>query len=266
VQSPADHAPGKKILFAGKSYQQSIDDHEDAVRAVFAHPSASVYYANQILKEYLTPAPPRCLVERLAVEIKASNFQLDRPMKKLLMSNAFYSPTYRNSLAKNSMEYVVGFIRALGIPFSMWEVRHLLDGDLQMALTAAPDVFWWDPATWVSAPVTLGKANIITRLIRNKGEQLGDENTTADDWLPSLVCPTDPLATESQMIDMVMGRMGVLVPEALRPQLLFYASNSRRSNGSYQPLRYDSREEYIQRRKCLGMYIIAALTPDYLHK
>jgi uncharacterized protein (DUF1800 family) len=266
VQSPADHAPGQKILFAGKPYQQSIDDHEDAVRAVFNHPNASVYYAQQILKEYLTPKPPRCLVERFAKEIKASNFQLDKPMKKLLMSSAFYSPTFRNTVAKNSMEYVIGFIRTMGIPFSMWEVRNLLDGDLQMALTAAPDVFWWDPATWTSAPVTLGKANILTRLIRNKSEQLRDENTEADDWLPSQVCPTDPLATESQMIDMVMARMGVVVPDALRSQLLFYASNSRKNNGTYSPLRYDSREEYIQRRKCLGMYIIAALTPDYLHK
>ena len=97
-----NHAPGGKILFKGTNYEIIVESDEDVIRAIFAnHPNVAVYYAKEILKEYLNAEPEDQLVLNFADRIRFRNFNLTLAMKDLLMSKAFYSEVHKDTVVKN---------------------------------------------------------------------------------------------------------------------------------------------------------------------
>ena len=162
-------------------------------------------------------------------------------------------------------ELVAGFIRAIGIPVDIADVESHLASDLGMGITQAPSVFWWDPSTWTSPSVSLAKTNFYSEVLDDLSAQRRNEDNPNDDWVPTHSCPNGNVDANG-LINFVSGRMGVEVPSALRDQLVFYVDHRINSSEEFVVEPYDSTDDSIVRRKCMGLYYILGMTPRFLSK
>jgi len=84
------HQPGPHTMFPGTAWQFTGENDQDLVMGIFSHhPHVKYYYAREILKYYLTPQPPRELVERFGAVIAANQYRLRPAMATLFKSKAF---------------------------------------------------------------------------------------------------------------------------------------------------------------------------------
>ncbi|MCO6431576.1 MAG: DUF1800 family protein [Deltaproteobacteria bacterium] len=259
--SAARHADGPHIMFAGTPYQFTGENDEDLVRGIFAnHPQVKNYYAKELLQEYLTPNPPRELIESFGRTIAENNYKLRPAMNVLLKSKAFYHPFYKDTLPKNSIEFAVESVKVLGLE-NAYNVEstdwHLLY--MAMQVNDSPSVFWFSPNAWTSAALALERANFVTNLIRDTDAQQLPE----PDWLPQQILPAGEANTR-QVIEHIAAALGIdSVPEPVFQALEAYMNRERQWNGSFINQNYNNTNAILQRRKGLGVYSILMTSPSY---
>ena len=153
--------------------------------------------AKEILKEYLTPDPPRELIERFAHVIQDNNFKLRPAMATLFRSKAFYHPFYNDTLPKNSVEFAVEAIKVLGLEnnydFSGTEYQMQ---KLGMQVNQAPSVFWFNPAAWTSSAIAIERSNLVAQLIGDSTSL----NKTSPAWSASSVLPTGASSSKDRRL------------------------------------------------------------------
>ncbi len=261
-QDSSRHEPGPHTMFAGKPYSFSGENDEDLVRGIFAHhPGVKYYYAREILKEYLTPMPPRALVESFALVIESNGYKLRPALRTLFMSEAFYDASYRDTVPMNSLEFAAKVCRYLGL----FDAINTGEAERQMQLMGmqvnyAPSVFWYNSYSWVSSSVLLDKANFIAQVM--------DDNTAQalpnPDWTPALVLPTGSVSARG-LQDFIAARLGIdSLNDAQKSALDGYVTTLYQNyNNSYTPFSYDNTKSDHQRRKGLGLYYLLFLTSTF---
>lgn len=254
--SPFDQDTGTFVLFQGTGYDCTVSGSgqgkiDQVVNCIFdKHPNVANFYAQELLKEYLTPNPSNELIKALAKVIKDNNYHLDAPLKTLLSSDIFYNELFQNTIAKNSTEFVVEAIRTLGIPLNIASTE-LWVRKMGMELTTAPSVFWFPESTWSSPPVKLEAINFVSTVI--------EDNYSAQGWGPENVMPAgtpDP----SQIIDFVAAMHGVTFTDDQKAQLLFFMNNRRNNDGSYTEDLFDLDNPTHLRERVLGIHQIALIS------
>lgn len=265
VFSPENHNFATEELFSGTGYACRAESAEDVINCIFdRHPNVAVYYAQELLKWYVTPNPPRKLIENFAALIKQHNFNLLEPLRILFNSRAFYYSGYRDTTVKNSIELAVEFIRTLSIPVNIYYTESQI-ASMQMAITRAPSVFWWDPSTWTSPPTNIEKANFYARILRDTSAQRGEDPDNPI-WEPAFALPVGDEVTARDVVKYVANRMGVALSKSEEDQLVYYMLHEVNGDEEYVPFTYDNRLEYDQRRKGLGVYYILGMHPEFQMK
>ena len=117
-----------------------------------------------------------------------------------------------------------------------------------------------------SPSVNLATANFFARLFSDTTAQKRDAANPSDDWLPEHVCPVGASVSPQQTINFVAAKLGVQIPSSFNSQLVFYMNNFINSRFEYVEIPYDSLDSSLVRRKCLGLYYILAMFPDFLSK
>jgi uncharacterized protein (DUF1800 family) len=254
------HQSGPHTMFVGTAHSFSGETDEDLVRGIFAHhPYAKYYYARELLKEYVTPTPPRALVEAFGSVIHASGYKLRASLRTLFMSEAFYDPTYRDTVPVNSLEFAAKTARVLGLlnAVNISEGQRQLQ-QMGMQVNLAPSVFWYNQNSWLSASIVLEKANWVTALLNdNTAQQAADP-----DWTPALTLPSGS-ATPAQLIEHVGSRLGIALTGTQRSSIESFLAQTRQYNGSYTPLSYDNTNATHQRQKGIGVYYLFFLLPAF---
>lgn len=255
------HEPGPHTMFAGKPYAFSGESDEDLVRGIFArHPMVAQYYAREILKVYVTPNPPRELVDNFALVIAGHGFRLRPAMAILLQSEAFFDPNYRDSVPMNSFEFAAKSARLLELRGAI----NVSEGQQQIAkmgfqLNQAPSVFWYPQDSWIGASVALEKANYLAQILGDSTSQRKPE----PDWLPSKILPVGAISA-TQLIDSAQTRLGIvnLSTQALS-NLDGYLKTKRQWNGTYASFTYDNTRSSHQREKGLGIYYLLLMSAPF---
>jgi uncharacterized protein (DUF1800 family) len=254
--SPFDQDTGTFILFENTGYDCTVSGSgqgkiDQVVNCIFdKHPNVANFYAQELLKEYLTPNPSNELIKALAKVIKDSNYHLDAPLKTLLSSDIFYNELFQNTIAKNSTEFVVETIRTLGIPLNIASTE-LWIRKMGMEVTSAPSVFWFPESTWSSPPVKLEAINFVSSVI--------EDNYSAQGWGPENVMPAGT-PNPSQIIDFVAAMHGVTFTADQKDQLLFFMNNRRNNDGSYTEDIFDLNNPAHLRERVLGVHQIALIS------
>lgn len=250
------HEPGPHTMFADKPYKFTGEDDEDLVNGIFAnHPGVKIYYAKEILKEYLTPNPSRELIEGFAQIIAQNNYNLRPAMAVLLQSEAFYSDEYKDTVPKNSSEFAVELIKLLDLEdaCNYSDVSRQVT-EMGMEINNAPSVFWYNPAVWLSPSILLEKANLIHQLLGDTTSQRAPE----PDWTIDSSLPSGP-ATVTAVITHVMARMGLGEPSADQlTNIGFYMNRTRNYNNTYSSVPYSNTDATLRLRKGAGLYYILA--------
>lgn len=253
------HQPGPHTMFPGTPYQFSGENYEDLVRGIFAHHTgAKIYYAKEILKQYLTPNPPRALIEQFGDVIASNGFRLGDAMKSLLKSEAFYDTAYKDTVPLNSMEFAAKIARIMemynGVNTSQqeWQFQNL-----GMLFNMPPSVFWYNPNTWSSSSVALEKANFISSIIDDDGA------LNAAGWTPQKILPTGSVNT-TQLITFVQSKVGLTTLNNAQVQsMISYLTQQLQYNNTYTPFTYNNNNATHRATKGMGMYYIMFLTPEF---
>ncbi len=271
VYSAADHDPTPRVIFEGNPWAFTAQTDEDVVRGIFAsHPAAATYIATELLKWYVTPEPPKELVNEFARIIKEAQFKLDGPMAMLLSSKAFYHPNYSNKIAKNSFQLGVEIMRGLelargdigdqaqevGVNIQNREADIMSMG---FATTNPPTVFYFDRGTWTSNDALMFSSNMVANT-------LSDTQATGrlTGWSTLSILP--PAAANSdEAISFVSARLGVTPNASQFSQTKQFLD--RTYNGTtYTNRAYNNTDANHRSGKGVYLYLIMAMWPDFITK
>ena len=247
------HQPGTKTMFTGTSYQFSGDNDQDLIFGIFAHhPNAKIYYAAEILKDYVTPNPPRELIEAFAAVIAANGFQLRPSMATLLKSKAFYHPSYRDTVPKNSAELLVESVRTLEIRDALTpEQLEVFVLNAGMPVNAAPSVFWFPVSGWTGPSILLEKINFPALAFA------GSSGSSINSIVPTVALSL------SEIIQSIGSRLGVTLNADQEASLELYANTQLQPNGSTSNVSYNNADSLSRRTKGAGFYYILMGMPAY---
>ncbi|MCS6966099.1 MAG: DUF1800 domain-containing protein [Candidatus Kapabacteria bacterium] len=90
---------------------------EDTIRIIFEHPECSRFFARKLYRFFVYMEPDEQIVQQLAQQLIANNFELKPVLRTLLGSAHFFAPQFYGAQIKSPLDFVVGLLR-------QFEVRH----------------------------------------------------------------------------------------------------------------------------------------------
>jgi uncharacterized protein (DUF1800 family) len=216
-------------------------DGEDFVEAILAHPGCAYYISRRLYHFFVAELPPlehttsgdteldpgmRGVIREMAQTMVNAKYELRPVLRRLWLSEHFYSPRLMNEQIKSPATLVVGAIRSLNTPAR--DVGILNDAmDLMgQSLLFPPSVKGWDGGrSWINTSTLFVRQNIMAFLLT--GKKPNGYDPTADtlpydptDLLGELT-KADPAAAGDQekvidyLLRLTLGRS----PESARAQL-----------------------------------------------
>jgi uncharacterized protein (DUF1800 family) len=144
---------------------------EDIVEICLNQPSCPRFIARKMFRflvsESISPEPE--LIEPLAQQFKASDFDIRKLVESILRSNLFFSPEAYRSRIKSPVDFALGIVRGLEIRVSLTAVATALE-TLGQNLFAPPSVKGWDGGpTWLNGQTLLFRQNLALALSSRSG-------------------------------------------------------------------------------------------------
>lgn len=221
---------GPKTLF-GKT---GPFDAPAAIDLILAQPGASKFLATKILREFVTPEPPKEAIDHYAARLLALNWEIRPLLKELFLSSWFYSGDVYRSKIKSPVELCVGAAKTLGGKVNDTFLRDQ-SAKMGQTLLYPPNVKGWDgQEAWINANTVLVRFNFGMRLTTQRQDEFARKSdlqawlararvTNADDVLSyyatSLLDNDVPYDTKAQLLDFLnRGTKNEPVTFALTPE------------------------------------------------
>jgi uncharacterized protein (DUF1800 family) len=246
-----------KMVFEDSPYQGLVENDYNVIDHILDyHPNAPQFLAKRIAKEYLDEDTSLTVINRIADEVRRSNYNLKTVMASLLKSKEFYKPEHRNTIIKNPTERVVEFLRRTGIPFDLVAVERGMEGSGQQ-IGLPPTVFGWKNNEWPTGHWLLALSNTVTGVVRNDSYFARAEiGFTYSKLLPS------PTASAEEIVWHFEQLFGVSLNDTQRSSLVSYL-NSRQSGTSVITDLWDPANMTKVRRKLAGLLEIFFRSTDF---
>lgn len=136
-------------------------------------PAASIFLSWRILRWFLnedTPMDDPAVAELAAlfqsVSVNGYRYDVIEALRSLFSSQVFYDPSYRNSMVKHPLDYVMTALRVLGLEDSSYTGRlpNVLS-EMGMDLLDPPDVNGWSHGrSWLFSGGLIGRFNYANTL------------------------------------------------------------------------------------------------------
>lgn len=156
---PRRHDDGSKTVL-GVVGRLEMDD---VVDIAAAHPACAPHVVSRLVSRLGWPAAPS---DPVVVELAAgfaADLDVTALLRRLFLHPAFLDPATRSALVRTPVEFVVGALRALGVPFAQ---RHLVTlRDLGQVPLLPPDVSGWPSnEAWLSTSAALQRLRFAEQL------------------------------------------------------------------------------------------------------
>jgi len=112
-RADAHDAESKRVLNRTLPAGRGIEDGEEVLTIVAAHPSTARHLASKLAVRFVSDEPSAELVDRLAATFRRSNGDLREVMVKLVESSEFWDPTTRRQKIKSPFELTASAMRIL---------------------------------------------------------------------------------------------------------------------------------------------------------
>jgi len=158
------HDDGAKTLL-GQTGDFSGDD---VLRILLAHPRTAEHIVEKLWREFVSPAPDRAQVERVARRFRDSGYDTPTALRALLESDAFYAPENRASLVKSPVDLVIGTLRQFHFSTGEMLPFAFTTNQLGQNLFAPPNVKGWPGGeAWINSHTLLARKGLLERLFRD---------------------------------------------------------------------------------------------------
>lgn len=167
---PRQHDDGAKTFF-GKTGKFSGDD---VLALIFDDPQCAKFLARKLWVFYAGSEPSPALVEALAAEYRAGDFDTGKLLKTMFLSQEFYSPDVVRRQVKSPVQWLIGLSKMLETPLPGPIVSEGILRQLGQIPFAPPNVKGWDGGrAWISSSTLLLRYNIAGYLVTGKNAGIG---------------------------------------------------------------------------------------------
>jgi uncharacterized protein (DUF1800 family) len=108
-----DRHDGGEKTFLG---QTGYFDGNDILDIVLGHPRTAELVCAKLWREFVSLVPDPAEIERLAVILRTSDYEMKPVLKAMFLSPAFRDPMNRGALIKSPVELLVGSVHLFGLP------------------------------------------------------------------------------------------------------------------------------------------------------
>jgi uncharacterized protein (DUF1800 family) len=157
----SQHDSGMKTLLGHTSNL----DPAQALDIILAQPACASHIARNALVQFCTPDPSAALINSVATQFRASNYDIKTLMRAIFMNEAFTSPAAYRSLVRSPADYMVATMRALTRPdVAAMSVRS--GAGMDQILYDMPTVAGWPSNQgWVSSGAWLSRLNFAASVV-----------------------------------------------------------------------------------------------------
>ena len=272
---PGEHSDNDQtvlgVLIPGVD-DQPQDEYPTVVDITLAHKGAgdtlgysSRWLMRSLLRRFCIEDPSDDLIEQLAQILEDDSYDLQRAIKTLFMSEAFYSAQSRAGFIKTPTEHMLGFIRATGMNVQIERANIGFGGEFGLDYmlstmdnrpTQPPVVDGWPEGTsWLSAQGMVDRANTLEFIISSRDFQ-ENEGFDLGALLPS------PTASAQEVVEALCLRLGITpTPEDITTFVDYLNTDD---DGSTSADPFDATNATHLDNRVRGLLYILGLHPQYL--
>ncbi|MBM3807877.1 MAG: DUF1800 domain-containing protein [Acidimicrobiia bacterium] len=163
------HERGAKVVLGHTLRAGGVDDGEQVLDIVAAHPSTARHLATKLAIRFVSDTPPAGLIDRAAAKFTATSGDLREVVKLIVTSPEFMAADASRAKVKTPLEYVASALRATGadIRNAVPLARALRDMGMPLYLCQPPTGYDETAATWVNAGALVSRMNFAVDLSKN---------------------------------------------------------------------------------------------------
>ncbi len=162
--NPSLHDDGTKTFLG----QTGNFDGDDIVNIIFKQPQCARFFAASLLNWFVYNNPEPQLVDAVAAELRANDYELAPVVATILRSEVFYSKRAYRALVKSPVEFVVGTYNALGLTTIDDSVLPALQ-QMGQQLFNPPSVAGWPGGqNWLTSGTMIARQNFLTRVLNSQ--------------------------------------------------------------------------------------------------
>jgi hypothetical protein len=269
VYKESDHAVGRWNIFVGTPYQAAVSTQEELLQATFRNPRTAEHLAEDLWKEFINTYKDPNAIRTLAQIIRDNNFNLTPVMRTIMRSKALYASGSKETLIKQPIELVIGFLRS----FPGYNPTHIHHGDDYTVLTwhtselgqsfmAPSSVFGWDEKVLAGASyikIWRDVSNqLVTKTVGSYADYFTKYSLRDHFWTG--------LTTTDQLIDRLSSCFNVPLNSGQRGFLKNYLDTQPRAGGSPVSSPFSSAGATQQELRIKGAISILVNQPSYRTK
>ncbi|MCS6802861.1 MAG: DUF1800 domain-containing protein [Chloroflexota bacterium] len=217
----AQHDSGQKTIFG----RTGAFTGEQVIDLAVSHPATARFIATKLYVYFVDDHPSKQTIDRLATIFTQNGYELKPLVRAILLSPEFSSPAAYHAKIKSPVDFVIGSVKALGIPAFPQLAATLTS--LGQALFNPPTVKGWpEGVEWISASSLLARQNFANQLTSGR-------NAARRPW----ITPAEDLAAlglrkDEEVVDFYLNLLvdGDVTP-AMRNALLAYLASGSRAPG-----------------------------------
>jgi uncharacterized protein (DUF1800 family) len=170
------HDRGEKIVLGQKIRSGGgIEDGEQVLDLVAAHPSTARHIATKLARRFVSDTPSEALVTRVAERFLATRGDLREVVRAVVTSEEFFSAESRRAKVKTPLEFVVSAVRTTGR--DLGDPRRVVRALQQLGMplyNCEPPTGYDDTAdAWISAGALITRMNVAQTLAGPHAELVG---------------------------------------------------------------------------------------------
>ncbi|NJN14267.1 MAG: DUF1800 domain-containing protein [Planctomycetes bacterium] len=204
---------------------------------------ASRFVCRKLARFLLYDEPHDVVVDEMASDLRAANWNLKPVLERVLKSKAFFSLAARKAQIKSPVEYSVQILRSTGIPLRETLLRVTTES-MGQALLDPPDVNGWPGgSSWLGSQASLARIDFLRIVIAG----LNDVPTQVDPLLPPV-----GQRTPAEIVDHLADLLDVQLPADARTSYIAYVTQQKVGD-SIVPFPFDPLNPEHRRMKTRGL-------------
>lgn len=145
----------------------------DIINIILDQPRTAEHIAEKFWKEFVShePANPT-IIQEWATTFRESGYEIKALLLKIITSPIFWETSQRGSLIKSPVEFTLGLLRELQIPFEEYPALKIVNQQLGQDLFNPPDVKGWRGGTdWITNTRLIRRYDLIPKLLAEHGSE-----------------------------------------------------------------------------------------------
>ncbi len=256
---PNRHDEFSKVIFGlpftGRSGENSNLEYLDMVNFTLDNRPVAEFICEKLFKHFCHDEPSEAVINELADVMVNNDYEIKPVLKKILLSEAFYSEKSKEGFIKSPIEFAVGFIRTTGLVIPMGTMRNRLN-DLTQTPSLPPGVEGWPTGElWLGTQGMVERANLLRECVNQRNFQ-----TNADVDLEAIL-PED--RSDTSVVDHLAELLRVDLSSEERDLMIEYLNHDMNNARVVIEDPFDGTNANQIDKKVRGLLYILAQHPSY---